>query len=133
MGLLWLADKHPIETSSAITAIHNNRNISLTQALIEEYNLDLNTVGGYLAAAMELPEIITSTIANRPIISDTVSDDENPILQNHHHAYQLASAVISHSGLKDIDTHLAHDNQHFMQLEKRLPNIESMAQVLFSG
>lgn len=131
IGLLWLADKKPEETSNAISTIQNNKNVSLTQVLIDEHNLNLNTIGGYLATAMELPEIITSTIANRPLNNDSFRD-KDPMLMNHHHAYQLASAVISHSGLNDIDIHLAHDNQHFMLLEKRLPNIESMAQILFT-
>lgn len=131
IGLLWLADKKPGETSEAINISKNNKDISLTKALCENYDLKLNAVGGYLAAAMELPDIITSTITNRPDRDEHVSDDTDAIIKNHHHAYQLASVVIHQSGLNDIDTHLEHDNQNFMILTKRLPYIESMAQILF--
>lgn len=126
MGLLWLADKKSVETSYAIDSSKAD-NISLTQTLSENYNLDIYTVGSILASAMELPETIVSTIASCSIKNSS----EEILSKNHRYACQMASTVLLHVDLEDIETPCSDNNQHFEQLVKILPAIHSMAQVLF--
>lgn len=128
MGLLWLADKKPIETSSAISTSQKDHT-SLTQTLCNKHHLDLYTVGGFLATSMELPEIIASTIASRS--SKYTNADDNLLINNHNYACQMASSVLLHAGLESEYTPRPDDNLYFDQLTDKLPEIQSMAQALF--
>lgn len=128
MGLLWLADKKPIETSSAISTCQSEHT-SLTQTLSEKYELDIYTVGGYLSTAMELPEIITSTIASRSIKNISASDE--PLINNHQYACKMASSVLFHADLDNSELPKPVDNVNFDHLTNKLPEIQSMAQILF--
>ena len=126
MGLLWLADKKSVETSYAIDSSKTD-NISLTQTLSENHNLDIYTVGSVLASAMELPEIIVSTIASCSIKNNS----EEILSKNHRYACQMASSVLLHVDSADIETSYPDDNQYSEQLANMLPAIQAMAQVLF--
>lgn len=141
VGLLWLADKRPEETAVAIYQSKNNENINLTQALSENYSIDLNALSGYLASAIELPEIITQTIASNSI--DMCSANSTSMIDNHHYACQLAAAVLRFT---DDDTDAINDEDKdssnlanfkndpcFNSLMNKIPNIQSMAQMLFSS
>jgi HD-like signal output (HDOD) protein len=142
IGLLWLAENRPMEISDAIS-ISENETVSFTQTLQEKYNIDLYDVGGYLAASLELPEAIGSTIASgstKNIPTDSASTNTsateaaNPLIINHHHARQLAAAVLLHADTIDednIDATDSNDDPKFVQLTEKLSGIESMAQALF--
>ena len=141
VGLLWLADKRPEETADAISQSQNNENISLSQALLENYNIDLNALSGHLASAIELPEIITQTIASNRM--DICSENSTSMIDNHHYACQLASAVLRFT---DGDNRTVNGDSNdtsnspnfesdpcFNSLMNKIPNIQSMAQMLFSS
>ncbi len=128
MGLLWLADKKPTETSGALS-ISQNDHVSLTRTLFEKYDLDLYTVGGYLATSMELPAILASAIASRSTNNTHTSDD--PLISNHIYACKLASSVLSPGNLEDEEIASPDDKYYFDQLTKLLPEIQSMARFSF--
>ena len=128
MGLLWLADKKPIETSSAIS-ISQNDHVSLTRTLCEKHDLDVYSIGGYLATSMELPQIMASAIAGRSIKHIHTSDD--PFISNHFYACQMAASVLSLVDLEGQENPSPDDKYYFEQLTNKLPEIQSMAQILF--
>lgn len=128
MGLLWLADKKPVETASAISTSQNDH-VSLTRTLYEKYDLDLYSIGSHLATSMELPEIMAAAIANRSINNTHTSDD--PLINNHFYACQMAASVLSLVDLDNKENPSPDDIYYFDQLTKKLPEIKSMAQILF--
>ncbi len=132
MGLLWLAENKPIETSDAID-IGLSNNVSFQQILSEQYNYDIYAIGGILATALELPEITVRTIASS---STNTTIHTDPLINNHRYAQQLASSVLlysAHSDINnaDIETDYSDDNPKFMQLAEKLSDIQSMAKILF--
>lgn len=128
MGLLWLADKKPTETSSALS-ISQNDHVSLTRILCEKYDLDLYTVGGYLATSMELPAILASAIASRSTKNTRISDD--PLISNHIYACKMAASVLSLVDLENAENPSADDRYYFDQLTNKLLEIQSIAKILF--
>ena len=128
IGLLWLADKKPLETSDAIE-LSNNDNTSLKMVLSSKHNLNMYTIGGHLATAMELPGTTALTIASCPV--NSISDIETPLIKNHHYARQLASSLLLQNKSGSAETALV-DDPYFKQLEEKLSDIESMAKIFFS-
>jgi len=128
IGLLWLADKKPLETSDAMIKNSKKDSISLSQILSEKYNLNLYTVGGHLATVMELPEITAFTIAN---YKTNCTDIERALINNHQYAKKIASAILSHEKLENVGENNNVSNIFYKKLENKLPGIQSMAQALF--
>lgn len=128
MGLLWLADKKPIETASAISLSQKNH-ISLTRTLCDKHDLDLYDVGSYLATSMELPETMALAIASRSTKNTRTSDD--PLISNHIYACKMASSVLLPADLENEEMPSPDDKHYFDQLTNKLPEIQSMAQILF--
>lgn len=138
IGLLWLAENKSEEITEAVL-ISKNENTSLAQILLEKFDIDIYDVGGYLAASLELPETIGTTIASSshhakqddPLKS--VDDNTKPLEENHHYAQKIAADIQlraeTTTGTDEND--LSDDNLHISQLTKKLSSIQAMAQVLF--
>lgn len=131
IGLLWLADKRPNETSDAIILSQNNEYDSLSKVLTEKHNLDLYTVGGWIATALELPEITTASIASCSTNYENTGEDE-ALVNLHQHACSLATIVLSNTEPENIEEINSDISQHIKHLQEKLPLIQSMAETLFS-
>lgn len=127
MGLLWLATQKPEETASAISLKQSHETSSISDGLNEQLGMDLYTAGGYLAAYIDLPDVIAEAIASPA--ADNVA--EIPLIASHRKAQKLAAAVLlslSEEGEETED----HEGDHcFELLSSKLPGIQSMAQALF--
>ena len=128
MGLLWLADKKPLETSEAIKTSQNKDSQSLSQILSDKYDLDLYSVGGCLITSMKLPDIMASAIASYSINS---ADSSQALTKNHLYARHLASAVLSHTESESSQEDDIRNNIFYKRLAEKLPGIQSLAQTLF--
>ena len=92
IGLLWLAENKPTEVTEAVS-ISRNENVSFAETLLEKFDIDVYDVGGYLAASLELPEAIGTTIASSRLYAKKDHSPEsintNPLIINHHYAQLL--------------------------------------------
>ena len=152
IGLLWLAENKPAEVTEAVS-ISQNENVSFAKTLLEKFDIDVYDVGGYLAASLELPEAIGTTIASSSLYAKKNHSPEsintNPLITNHHYAQQIAEDVLLLAEAASTDTDendlnedgqnegsqnkctLPDSNPHITQLTEKLSSIQSMAQVLF--
>lgn len=58
LGLLWLAEHLPIETSQALEHIKTDATVSLNEALLAGTGIDYCQVGAWIAQEWQLPEIL---------------------------------------------------------------------------
>jgi len=140
IGLLWLADKKPIETESAILNTQENQDHSLAESLYKILGIDYFTVGGQLAMAMELPEVITTAISAEEI---ACLNSETPSIKNHCYARQLTASVIhnmeteSNMGTETESENILpseyNEDPNYQKLVDCLPKIQAMAVSIFSN
>ena len=128
IGLLWLADKKPIETSEAIKISQRKDSESLSQILSDNYNLDIYTTGGFLATSMALPDILASVIES---CSNNGVNSTQDLTKNHLNACSIASAVLSHAESEDSEEDDISNSIPYKRLAEKLPGIQSIAQSLF--
>ncbi len=127
IGLLWLANKKPEETKTAILETMTKSDYSLSESLKDKLDMDYHNVGEQLALSMELPEIIVQAVASKDIYNGA---KVNPLVFNQHYAKQLTSAVLQQKNA-DNSTNEFKDDPHFLELAEKLPRIQSMAQSIF--
>ncbi|MGD2118910.1 MAG: HDOD domain-containing protein [Chromatiales bacterium] len=65
LGLLWLADNMPQETSRAINLANADKDICLNQALKQHYQLGYDEVGEALLRYWRLPVVLQHAVANQ--------------------------------------------------------------------
>ncbi len=63
LGLLWLADRMPNETSKALLACQQDPEVSTNDALIEHCGINYCQAGGFLGEMWNLPETLIVTMA----------------------------------------------------------------------
>ena len=62
LGLLWLADRLPVEVDQALTMVKNGQAESVQQALTQVLGFDQAQAGGYLGNSWALPEPLVSAM-----------------------------------------------------------------------
>ncbi|HEB55769.1 MAG TPA: HDOD domain-containing protein [Gammaproteobacteria bacterium] len=127
IGLLWLATHKPLETGNAIAYRQKHPDSTLAEALTKQLGMDLYITGGYLASYIELPEVIATLIASPSL----AAHDSDPLISNHRQAILLASLVLEAADNGGNIVVNDSDREHFEQLARKLPDIQSMAQALF--
>lgn len=130
IGLLWLANQKPDETESAILDAQVNPDHSLSKSLYERLEMDYYTVGGQLAIAMQLPEVITEAISTG---EETGLANENALVNNHNYAKQLTAAILQAMDAdEDVVSDYAEDS-NYQKLVEIMPKIQSMAETIFQA
>lgn len=128
IGLLWLANQKPEETASAILDSQENPDHSLAESLFERLAMNYNSVGGQLAMAMELPDVIIEAIS-----AESANDlnSKSPLIINHCYAKQLTASILQHVNTEEDITGDHNDDLHYQELADILPKIQSMAELIF--
>ena len=62
IGILWLADNFPEETSRAFEIAQSDTEITVDQALLELIGTQYSEVSGWLGESMKLPDILVSSM-----------------------------------------------------------------------
>ena len=131
IGLLWLANQRPDETDKALINTSES-DLSLSDALVSQLNMNYCHVGSYIAKAMELPKIVTNAISCE---STVASVNDNLFITNHMRARELTASVITMINSQDEDD--SEDEDEGQQLDpiklkliELYPNIELMANAL---
>lgn len=130
IGLLWLANKYPQETESAILHTKNNSEYSLSESLIERLDFDYYGAGGNLAVAMQLPDIIADAICTKKAVGLT---SECPLIASNSYAKQLTASVIKCAESEEHSTNDYEEDTNYKKLLDILPRVQSMAESMFPG
>lgn len=130
IGLLWLANQKPEETGSAILSVQSSQERSLSEALFERLGLDYYIVGGKLAMAMQLPDVIADIISTETA-AGLMSD--NLLINNHCYAKKLTASVLINAESEEPITNEYDEDPKYKKTMDILPRIQSMAESMFPG
>lgn len=136
LGLLWMADNIPEQTSEAFLKVHENPALELADLLREGCGADHAQIGGCLARAWEFPGLIESAMTHHLDFSYAGAHWE--IAQLTGYAVTLVrdlegnvETLPDDLRLERLGIHSAQRNQVFEQLQDRSERVREMVRVLF--
>ncbi len=101
IGILWLADNLPNETSQAFTAVHRDPNLSLREALQRYAGMDYCLVGGCLCRAWRFPDLLLLSLEHQANL------EYRGDLQDEVHLVGAAARMVSSISVNDREPVIA--------------------------
>ncbi len=137
LGILWLADNLPDETSRALEDIKQQPDLCVSQSLKQTIGVDYCLIGGWLAKQLEFPNVLRVTMTQH--LNDDYQGADWEIVRMVSAAAHMTSALQhqqDYTELTDLEPLGIGPNmnrQIFQQLSNRFEDTQKLAQVLFTG
>ncbi|WP_347985895.1 HDOD domain-containing protein [Methylomonas sp. AM2-LC] len=137
IGLLWLADNFALETDQVLNHTSTHLSVCVNQTFQQSLGVDYCAIGAWIARHMEIPEVLTSVIAqhrnpevsvNTPLQILLVGSAAKMVSALFHQTDWVADSVL-------LDLGIANDQQLYIteQLEKRFVSTKELARVLLAN
>ncbi|MFW5443714.1 MAG: HDOD domain-containing protein [Methylococcaceae bacterium] len=138
LGLLWLADKLPVETDRAFQLIEDDPTLTLSTALKQFIGSDYCEIGGWIGSQMEFPEVLISAVHYHLTPDYQQSSWEIPLLIGASATmasalFNQTKAIPSNSRLEQLGLDSSTQTFIFQQLSKDFESTRELAKILFEG
>jgi len=138
LGLLWLADKLPVETALAFQRVKDEPTLTLSAALKQSVGADYCIAGGLIGNQLKFPEILISVMEHH--LNGNYQGSSREMVQlvglaanMAYAAHKQSDEIASNLQLEALGLDSSTQQHMFQQLCKNFEKTQDLVKILFKG